>query len=850
MAKKKGTSEKASDRRQGGIEPQPIPSIPRWVPVAAYAAIAVFLFRAFIFSDEMLFGSDTVVGMGYVVRDLYAQALHSLGRIPGWAPHILGGMPFLESLSAGDSLYPPSLLLLLISAPHRALGWKLVLHIFLAGLFFFGWVRAIGGTRAAAFLGGAAYMLAPFMVSFVQPGHDGKIFVTALTPLLFWATERHFAKPSLGSIGGIGLLVALILYTTHFQMAYFLFGGVGLFGMFRSFQIARGADDLGKAPGSELPGEAGTSRRKAGAMRFVLFLVAAVLGATGAAYQFFPAVDYVTTYSRRIQTTDETAGRSGKTWSSSYSMNPEEAMSLIVPEFAGNMAGGNAWTTGTYWGRNGLKDNHEYAGLVVLLLAAVSFFGGARRHLRFFFVGLGLLSFTFALGANTPEWGILYALLPGISLFRAPGMAIFLFGFGTITLASLGVDRILQVTAAGDNHELARIQKVLWVGAGSVTVVAFLIASGVFTTVWTTMVYSSIGQRQLQVLSAHLPNIVLGASIAALLAGATAGAVWALRSGRVPVRVAFAILVALVVVDEARVDAPFIGTMDYYGWSQPDPNIQVMLEREEGGEPYRLWSLSRSSQDVNPAMHGVELAAGNHPNNLSRYHELIGMVGTSAPANLGNLNIRKILNVRYILWPDNERGPAPQGTVVSRTEYSDGRTYNTLLADGGLPRARLVGSAVVKNDTNAIPYMLSKDHDPSLEVVLVEEPGVELSGGAVEGSVVWAQRDADVHRLEVVSDQPALLIVADNWFPAWRATVNGENTEVLRAYHSLRAVPVPAGTSTVEMWYESKILDRSLILSLIVMTTLFGAWAFSLWQVRVHNVPATSSEPTSAGAPS
>jgi hypothetical protein len=156
----------------------------------------------------------------------------------------------------------------------------------------------------------------------------------------------------------------------------------------------------------------------------------------------------------------------------------------------------------------------------------------------------------------------------------------------------------------------------------------------------------------------------------------------------------------------------------------------------------------------------------------------------------------------------------------------------------------------VKNDTNAIPYMLSKDHDPSLEVVLVEEPGVELSGGAVEGSVVWAQRDADVHRLEVVSDQPALLIVADNWFPAWRATVNGEITEVLRAYHSLRAVPVPAGTSTVEMWYESKILDRSLILSLIVMTTLFGAWAFSLWQVRVHNVPATSSEPTSAGAPS
>ena len=35
----------------------------------------------------------------------------------------------------------------------------------------------------AALLGGTAYMLAPYFVSLVHPGHDGKIFVTALAPL-------------------------------------------------------------------------------------------------------------------------------------------------------------------------------------------------------------------------------------------------------------------------------------------------------------------------------------------------------------------------------------------------------------------------------------------------------------------------------------------------------------------------------------------------------------------------------------------------------------------------------------------------------------------------------------------
>jgi len=738
--------------------------------------------------------------------------------VPGWAPHILGGTPFLEALSGGDSLYPPSVLLLLLTTPYRALGWKLVLHIFLAGVFFFGWTRSIGGSRAAALLGGTAYMLAPFLVGFVHPGHDGKIFVTALAPLLFWATERHFVRPGVGSIGGIGLVISLVLYTTHFQMAYFLFGGVGLYAIFRAAQIAKGSQHADRRP-------------RAGATRFVLFLTAAVLGASGAAYQFFPAIDYVTNDSRRTQTTGAAAGETGRAWSSSYSMNPEEAMSLIIPEFAGNHAGGSAWATNTYWGRNGFKDNHEYAGLIVLLLAAVSFFGAARRQLRYFFVGLGVLSVTFALGANTPVWGIFYSVVPGIRLFRAPGMAVFLFGFGAITLATLGLDRILELAQAGERYELARLQKVLWIGAGVVGLIAFLITSGVFTTAWTTLVYSSIGERQLQILGAHLPNIARGASLAVVLALATAGVVWALGNGKMSARVALAAIILLVVVDEARVDAPFIQTMDF-PWSQPDPNLRVLLDREQGGEPYRLWSLAKLSQDVSPAVFGIELAAGHHPNDLSRYRELIGMVGSTDPRNLFNSNVRRILNVRYILWPDNERGPAPEGGVISRTQSTTGQPYNTLLSDVGLARARLVSSAVVKADGDAVEYIMSADHDPAVEAVLAEEPPITLDGQPIEGSVTWVERSADRMQLQVESDRPALLIIADNWFPAWRASVDGDPVEVMRAYHSVRAVPVPAGSSTVDMWYESTLLNRSLLLSLLVLAGLSAAWLFGMWQGR------------------
>jgi len=811
--------------------------VPLWLPAAFYALITVVLFREFIFSDLMLFGSDTL-SLGYVARQLYADALAS-GAIPKWAPGILGGTPFLEALSAGDSLYPPSLLLLLIAEPYRALGWKLILHVFLAGLFMFGWIRSIGGSRSAALFAGAAYLVAPFFIGFVRPGHDGKLFVIALTPLLFWAVERHFRKAGLATIAAIGLIVAAIIYTTHFQMAYFLFGGVGLFGIFRAIQLARGT-------GPEVSDSG--ARPRAGTLRFALFLAAAILGATGAAYQFFPAAEYVTEYSRRIETTRESAGESGRAWSSSWSMHPEEAMSLIVPEFPGNGAGGSAWTNGTYWGRNFLKDNHEYAGLVVLLMAMVSFAGGARRQLRLFLTGLGLLSLTFSLGANTPVWGLFYEFVPGIRLFRSVGMAIFLFGFSAITLAALGLDRVITVVRAGDEPELARVQRILLIATGAIGLLALLIVSGAFTSIWTTTIDRGIDARRMETLSAYQPFLAQGAFFAFVIAATTAVIVWAVAKGKVPLRMGVIALVLLAVVDGGRIDKSFIQTFSFDDWAAPDPNIQALLDREAGEtEPYRLFSLERSGQAVKPAMHGIELAAGHHPNDLARYRELIGMVGSGMPMNLLSPKVLSILNVEYILWPDIEQGPPPQLAMVSRTQLGEGQPYHTLLAYPGLPRARLVANAVVKNDAEAVEYILSAGHDPSTEAVVATESPIALGGGTVEGDVTWLERSSDVLRLQVESDRAALLVVADNWYPAWKATVDGEESEVLRAYHTLRAVAVPAGSSIVEMRYDSELLENSRRLSTLVILALIAMGITGMWRGRARGPgdggPSGSSDP-------
>lgn len=829
--KRRRGQEMGLERRGGGTRAEPGSVVPRWVPWVVFPGLGIMLFASFVFSDAMLVGTDTLAG-GYHARALYAEAIRELGRVPLWQPEILGGTPYIEALSAGDALYPPSLLLLILAETYRSLGWKLILHVIAAGFFMFGWTRALGVSRGAALVAGVGYMLAPVMVSLVYAGQDAKLFVTALAPLLFLCTERYFLRPRLSSFTGVALVVAAVILTPHFQLAYFLFAAVGAFAIFRTIRLWRQATTREEETAGSRRGLPKAGSRRA-LSRFGFFLLASIAGAVIAGGQLIPAVDYVSEFSRRTATSDEVAGETGEAWSSSWSLHPEEVGSLVIPQFVGSSVDGSAaWAAGTYWGRNPFKLNSEYAGLVLLLLAAVSFAGGARRGTRRFFAGLAGVVLLFALGAHTPVWRIAYEVVPGIRMFRAPSTAMFLFAFSVATLAALGVDRLLATRSEAPMSD--KPQRVLLWGAAILGGLALLASVGRLTSTWTAVF--GIGEGRQAALAAAVPHITAGAWLAFVLAGGLAILAWAYRGSRLRPVLLVAGLVALVATDALRVDRVFVQTMDFHQWATPDANIRAVLERERGNdEPYRMLSLRRAGQDLDPALHGIELAAGHHPNDLARYRELIGMAGSGLPLNLlQSGNIRALLNVRYILWPDLAMGQSPAGPVLSRTQTPDGRILESVFEEAGLPRARLVGSAVVKTDAEAVPYMLSPDFDPEREVVLAEAAPLELDGVPVNGEVTWLERGPDRLRLEVSAERPTLLVVADNWYPAWKARVNGVSVPVLRAYHTLRAVPLPAGTSQVELWYETRLVRWASLLGGVTLIGLILGNLLHTLRIRRH----------------
>ena len=254
-------------------ERNPVP-IQWWFPGGLFLLATVILFGEFIFSDQMLYGED-ILALGYMGRDFFAERL-SVGDFPLWAPRLLGGVPTLESISAADGVYPTSLLYFVMDS-YRAVGWRMVLHVLAGGFFMYGWARSLGLTRAAATIGGLAWLMAPVMVTLVLPGNDGKLMVAALTPLVFWATEAVLRSPSGRTIAGMAGAVALVSLVTQFQTAYFLFGSAGAYAVFRAVQMWRSTDSAGR-PGA----------RRA-LLPFGVFLGAALLGGGIAAFQVLPA---------------------------------------------------------------------------------------------------------------------------------------------------------------------------------------------------------------------------------------------------------------------------------------------------------------------------------------------------------------------------------------------------------------------------------------------------------------------------------------------------------------------------------------------------------------------------------
>ena len=796
------TSQRPTDRPDGAPEPR----------LAALWATLTYALCTLALGWPALSGgflvnprSDQYIG-GFPVRDFAGQALKAGQGIPQWNPYLFGGLPYIAAMH-GDIFYPTALLRLLLPTD-VGLTWGLVLHLFLAGCFTYGFLRAWGLSFLPALGGGVAYMLSGQVASLVSPGHDGKLFVSALLPLTCWLLVRGVRDGRWWSWGLLAITIGLAVLSPHPQLLQYLLLTAGAFALYVAL--------------SDHPGRAPLTRRE-GVTRLALALGAVLVGFAIGAVQYLPVFEYVP-FSPR-------AGGRGYEYVTSYSMPIEELINTYLPQFSGLLD--------RYWGRNGIHLHSEYLGVVALLLASAGVGGEGRRSFRRFWLGTGIVALLWALGGYTPFYHLVYALVPGSKFFRAPSTIFYVVSFAVSLFAALGLERAL----AG---ALTRRWLLGWIiGA---FIVAILATGGFFTSLGQVIGQSFAGGQLDDLIASNRGAVVVGAWRSFIFVALAAGAVLASQRRSIEPRLLGAALVALVAID--------LWTVDRHYWMF-SPGASVLYAPDAATEylrtaaPGRVLVLPNGGGGVvdrDPnyfgdglMVHKVRVVRGYHGNELGRYQRIASGENPGDYQALLNPAFWRLENVRYLYTNAAVEQPGFE-KLLGPVQNSAGSTVFLYRLPGDNPPAWVVPALVKAGDDATRGTVLDPRFDP-LRVALVDSSWATTPAAitalpeAVGIAASVKAYDAGHIVLSLARGAPsgAALVVAENFFPGWHATVDGKAADVVRTDYNLLGIPLPTGAMNVTVDFADPAYGTGKAVSLAAgLLALLATAAGAVMERRRH----------------
>jgi hypothetical protein len=119
--------------------------------------------------------------------------------------------------------------------------------------------------------------------------------------------------------------------------------------------------------------------------------------------------------------------------------------------------------------------------------------------------------------------------------------------------------------------------------------------------------------------------------------------------------------------------------------------------------------------------------------------------------------------------------------------------------------------------------LLAESFAPEREVWLpMEARGFLQATNATTARVRDVSFRANHVEALVESDGPAVVVIAQTWYPAWEARVDGSPAILWRANHAFQALEVPAGSHRVELRYRDRAFERGAWLGLASLAVCAG----------------------------
>ncbi len=755
---------------------------------ADLAAVAAVLVLTVVGAWGLVVGG-TVVGMDaatqfYPWYGFLGESLRSF-EIPGWNPHQFSGVPFAADPLSGWSYGPAMVLFALLPLPAAAKAY-LVFHLLLAGLSVYALARALGIGVAGALFSAVSYEYGSFLYT-ENTCCFAYASVMSWLPLALLGAETAIRRPRLLDSapwwGLCGLALSQILASWLGQGSYYALLALGGYVAYRT--LISPPEHLRRVRERLL----GAALHGGAVLLFGFGLAAAGL---------LPRLEY--------NALSNLAG------------------GYLVEEGAGAVEIGG-WEKEDWYLL--LEPGLWYAGGATVALALLAVPLVRRRFAVPYFAALSLSALVLSGQGPTPLHSLLY-LLPRFDQLHphSPERVVMLLYLGLSLLAGAALSRLGEMDV--------RARALLLVPA-AVLAVAFF---GSLT-----------------------PAALLSLALVGVLVVAYAR----LPSRRGPLLVLLIVVVFVDLLSSGR--AAISSQGDVEGWQgisgitrkidladyyRPSGALRFLMAREEG--PFRYFgyglrtpegrTISSPTRFAHPETQalgvgnramtvGLQSIQGYDAVHVARYDEYVTAMNGGNSQDYHHADVLRegaesplmdLLGARYIVVPAE---PLPKDREYLRefelefpVVYEDGQA-KVLENREALPRAWIVHSARRVGGGEALKLLESGATRP-LETALleVEPPALDPSAAPSDDRVSVTAYEADRVEIEAEAGGAGLLVLAEVYYPAWRAYVDGEPAPLYRADGLLRAVALPAGEHKIELRYESRTLWAGTAVSVATFAVL------------------------------
>jgi membrane protein YfhO len=762
----------------------------------------------------------------YVTRDYFVAAAYRDGEFPLWNPYTMAGHPIYAD-GVTRTLSPFLLFYRFFDVP---LGYSLarLSELVLAAVFMYLFLVVIGGGASGALMGALVFEFsAHSMLHLTGLGWWGGLM---WLPLILLFVDRAIKRNSFVQATMAGVCLAAQFFCGYLPNQIYYLGAVILYYLFFAFRGRRRESSRGSTG------------------RLLAMMVATlVIGLSLAATQWVPSLELLSYSNRKI-----VGAELGYVY-----LPPWYAGTLIFPNLFGAAYDTKTLTLFTALGVS--HDHILYLGIAALvplgfclywlrqtsrkkrrghsLLQTSSSAVAARNHLVFF-TGLAALALIVMMAA--PLYVPVTRYIPVLQVIRVAVRAGVLFLFGASVLVAFGTDMILK--SGSDALRLfARVARrfAIWV---AVFVLVAVIGSYLIKVMSITVEAGERGRsafirRAALTLSAQFtpPNVSILIPLGLLIGVGLL--VWAFVERRIAGRSFLFGMVALLVVDLFWNSSQFDKTFDR---THVFPRTEItdllrslppgrVLVYPSGLETNRSASAGADAEKIiappNTLLsYQIPSVSGKNQQFPRWYREFASLI--EPQSNLSHVVFDQyhspffdLLNVRYVMT--HESAGLIAGYDLLRTAEGVSLYENK----NAMPRAFFASSTVeVNSPAESLTAMRSPHFNPATQTVVeadarasllhLESPLLDDDRFQTSASAKITADGRNWVVIETDNLRDGLLVLSDNYYPGWSASVDGASTQIFRANHTMRAVSVPAGRHLVSFVFMPAAFFVSMYVSL------------------------------------